>query len=113
MKGNKTPLDRSFLPRRYSSLVALALAAGSVAAQVLPPFPGATNKFPAAASLYVREFHFEGNHAFTSAQLSEVTKPFTDRQLSSGDLEEARRDVSRYYISHGYVNSGAEIPDQD
>lgn len=72
-----------------------------------------TNKLGAAAGLFVRGFQFEGNHAFTTAQLGEVTKSFTGRELSSGDLEQARRNVSLFYVSHGYINSGAIIPDQD
>src|SRR4029077_12499821 len=56
---------------------------------------------------------FEGNSAFSQAELAKVTDPFTNRAITSDDLEEARRAVTVYYINHGYVNSGAVIPDQD
>src|ERR1043166_3384626 len=116
MKGIRTPLHCSFLSKRFSTLLLLAFSTSGLIAQILPPLPAdlnRTNQLPGAVSLFVREFQFEGNHAFTSTELKEVTRPFTNRQLSSGDLEQARRNVSLYYVSHGYLNSGAMIPDQD
>src|SRR5689334_22733423 len=107
MKGNSKPLQRSFLLRRFLTLLSFALSTGFLAAQILPPLPdtlNATNKLPAAAHLFVREFQFEGNHAFTAAELSAVTQSFTNRELSSGDLEQARRNVSLFYVSRGYIN---------
>jgi len=38
--------------------------------------------------------------------------PYTNREITSEELEDARRAVTVYYISHGYINSGAVIPDQ-
>jgi hemolysin activation/secretion protein len=61
----------------------------------------------------VHGFSFEGNHAFSDAELARVTEPFTNRELTSEDLEQVRRAVTLHYVSHGYVNSGAVIPDQD
>lgn len=84
--------------------------------QVLPPPPSGSEKgasLPVDLGIQVREFHFEGNTVFTSSELAEVTKPFTNRKLSAGDLEEARRAVTVFYVERGFVNSGAVIPDQD
>ncbi len=61
----------------------------------------------------MRGFQFEGDHAFSEAELAKVTEPFTNRELSSEEIEQARRAVSLYYVSHGYINSGAIIPDQN
>lgn len=72
-------------------------------AQMLPP----------KGQLFVREYQFDGNTAFSGAELAKVTEPFTNRELKTEELEEARRAVSLHYIRQGYVNSGAVIPDQD
>jgi hemolysin activation/secretion protein len=63
--------------------------------------------------LFVRDFQFEGNHVFTSAELGKVVSSFTNRWLNTENLEEARRAVTVYYVGHNYINSGAVIPDQD
>jgi len=94
-------------------LMAVMLSSAHLAAQILPPPP--TNATPQAAippRLVVKAFRFEGNRAFSSEELAQVTKPFTERELGSEELEQARRAVTLHYVSHGYVNSGAVIPDQ-
>ncbi|MEI6084519.1 MAG: POTRA domain-containing protein, partial [Verrucomicrobiota bacterium] len=90
--------------------LALILFAQVISAQVLPPPPA---KLTMPATLFVREFQFTGNRAFTAADLAKITAPFTNRAITSEDLEDARRAITLHYINHGYVNSGAIIPDQD
>src|SRR5262245_55637742 len=92
------------------ALLALALCFQPATAQVLPPPPAKLTK---PVKVFVREFRFEGNTVFTKAELAKVTESFTNREITSDELEEARRAVTMYYINHGYVNSGAIIPDQD
>jgi len=94
---------------------ALLLASAIVKAQVLPPPPEPARppRLSSATRLLVREFVFEDNHAFTDAELAGVTSSFTNREISTEDLEAARRSVTVFYVNHGYVNSGAVIPDQD
>jgi len=97
-------------------LLALAVSSASLNAQILPPpptRPGQTNELSGETRLFVRGYHFEGNTVFSDAELAKVTEPFTNRELMSGDIEQARRAVSLFYVSHGYINSGAVIPDQD
>ena len=94
-------------------LMAMAMFSTPSGAQILPPPP--TNAAPQTAiplQLVVKGFRFEGNHAFSSQELAQVTKPFTQRELGSVELEQARRTVTLHYVHHGYVNSGAVIPDQ-
>src|SRR5207302_7666660 len=64
-------------------------------------------------SVFIRAFRFRGNTKFTAAQLAAVLKPYTGRQLTSEDLEDARRALTRAYVDRGYINSGAVLPDQD
>jgi hemolysin activation/secretion protein len=98
------------------ALFALALFTTTLSGQVLPPPPArpdTTNKLATLARLFVRGYRFEGNTAFSDAELAKVTEPFTNREISSEEIEQARRAVTVHYINHGYVNSGAVIPDQN
>ena len=94
-------------------LLALGLSSATLGAQVLPPPPARLHQPPAENRLFVRGYHFEGNSAFSDEDLARVTEPFTNREISDQELEEARRAVSLHYITHGYVNSGAVVPDQN
>jgi hemolysin activation/secretion protein len=63
--------------------------------------------------LFVREFKFVGNKVFSQKELATVTASFTNRTITSAELEDARRAVTMHYVTNGYINSGATIPDQD
>jgi hemolysin activation/secretion protein len=91
-------------------LLTLIFITQPIAAQVLPP-PPAGQTMP--LRLQVHEFKFVGNKVFSQSELAKVTAPFTNRSITSGELEDARRAVTLFYVSHGYINSGATIPDQD
>ena len=92
------------------SLLMPALSSRLLPAQVLPPPPA---RLTTPATLFVRSFRFEGNTVFSQAQLATITAPFTNRSITTEELEEARRAVTLYYVNLGYVNSGAVIPDQN
>ena len=101
---------------RVTLLLTAVLSSAGLDAQVLPPIPAAPDQerqLPTATRLFVRAFEFEGNRAFSDAELSQVTATFTNRHIGVEDLELARRAVSVFYVNHGFVNSGALIPDQD
>jgi len=98
------------------TLLAAGLFSGALDAQVLPPppaHPEQGHKLPTEARLFVRGYRFEGNRAFSNAELARLVEPFTGRELDSEEIEQARRSVTLHYINQGYVNSGAVIPDQD
>jgi len=116
MKRNRTPRHGRFFCLRVHTLLLTVFGSATLVAQVLPPppvRPDQTNTLPAATRLFVREYQFEGNTAFTAAELARVTEPFAQREVSSEELQAARRAVSLHYLNHGYVNSGAVIPDQN
>ncbi len=83
--------------------------------QVLPPLP-----LPPALEaeqlplirVFVHDIRVTGNTVFSSEELSEVTRPYENRELTNEDLEALRLDLTLYYVNNGYVNSGAIIPDQ-
>lgn len=87
-------------------LIALAFLASGTAAAVAGPEAEALDR------VRVDRFEFTGNTVFTGQELSEALAGFSGRFISPGELEEARRTVTAYYVDRGYVNSGALIPDQ-
>lgn len=116
MKRNSAPRNCSVHFPRLQALLAGVLVSVTLAAQVLPPPPPRSTRsgvLPTETRLFVRGYRFEGNHAFSDAELSRVMEPFTNRGLDSGEIEQARRAVTLHYIDRGYVNSGAVIPDQN
>src|SRR6185369_7915156 len=113
MKRNRKPRHYGLFSERMRTLLALGLSSATLGAQVLPPPPVRPNqehKLPAEKRLFVRGYRFEGNSAFSEVELEQLTAPFTNREISSEELEAARRAVSLHYLNHGYANSGAVIP---
>ncbi len=83
------------------------------ALEVPPPSRGELEKAVTGPRIMVKEIRLVGNTAFTQQQLSAVTAPYANRELTAEDLEALRLALTYYYINHGYVTSGAVIPDQD
>ena len=87
---------------------------------LLPPIPppedaglGLGLAEGALFDLVVEHWLFEGNTAYTDAELSAVVAPWTDRVLRRADLQAARDALTLHYVQGGYFTSGAVIPDQD
>ena len=80
-------------------------------APVLPPSEEGI-RVPGEVRVFAREFRTVGNTVFSAAELAEVTKPFTNREITFEDLESVRYALTLHYIQHGYINSGAIVPDQ-
>ncbi|HUI06630.1 MAG TPA: POTRA domain-containing protein [Verrucomicrobiae bacterium] len=82
----------------------------------LPPptlSPAKSGELSSGVRVFVREFRFQGNTVFSSMELSTITAPYLNRELTSEQLEEVRRLLTAFYVEFGYVNSGAILPDQD
>ncbi|KJR41676.1 polypeptide-transport-associated domain-containing protein [Candidatus Magnetoovum chiemensis] len=62
--------------------------------------------------IYVRDYVFIGNRAFTREELLELTAEYKNREVSYEELENLRQKITKFYVEKGYVNSGAIIPDQ-
>ena len=69
-------------------------------------------KQPGAVRVFVHDVHVVGNTVFSEAQIDEVTAPYKNRTLMTEDLERLRLALTLLYINHGYLTSGAIIPDQ-
>lgn len=83
----------------------------------LPPVPkppdSDVQKQLGKVRVFVHDIHVVGNTAFTDRQIAEVTEPFRNRTLTTEDLERLRLSLTLLYVNHGYLTSGAIIPDQD
>ena len=100
---------------QLAALTAFGLYSVALQAQILPPpapSPAGSPLLGTDARLFVHGYRFEGNTAFTEAELRKVTEPYQNREIGTGEIEQARRAVSVHYVNHGYINSGAVIPDQ-
>ncbi len=87
----------------------------SPADDALPPLPEINPEqslLSALPKVNVSRFLLEGNQVFTDEELQTVLAKYEGRAITAEELQEARNDLTRYYIDHGYINSGAIIPDQ-
>lgn len=74
--------------------------------------PPEKEKVPYGARTFVKEIRLTGNTVFSNEELKEFISPYENRIVSSSELEDLRVALTRHYIQHGYINSGAVIPDQ-
>jgi len=82
--------------------------------RILPPIPQPHERGRVGSDvrLFVRAYRFTGNTVFTPEQLVEVAAPWTDREITSADIQALRDAVTLLYVRAGYVTSGAVVPDQ-
>jgi hemolysin activation/secretion protein len=79
----------------------------------LPPVkPPEAERAPTILRVMVRKIRITGNTVIPSSELEQIAAPFENRELTNTDLEELRQRLTQHYISRGYINSGAVIPDQ-
>jgi len=103
--GEERPELKEFLPEEEPE-APLALPAIPV-----PP-KEERDRISTGARILVKEFRIVGSTVFPDEELAEVVASYTNRELSTEDLIEARDAITRHYISRGYVSSGAVLPDQ-
>ncbi len=69
--------------------------------------PGIPGSIP--GNITVERFEFEGNTAFTNADLAAVTVPFTRRPITFAELLQVEAIITKRYTDAGFINSGAVI----
>jgi len=82
---------------------------------ILPPvetLPELQPKRAPGLRVMVQTIRVEGSTVLSQEELRQITAPYENRELSTEDLEQLRRELTQTYINKGYVNSGAVIPDQ-
>ncbi len=75
----------------------------------LPQIPEATESNPNHRSFYIRHIFVDGNSVIPEPDLQSLIRPYEQRNVPLNELEGLRQKLTRYYIDHGYVNSGAVI----
>jgi hemolysin activation/secretion protein len=60
-----------------------------------------------------KEFRITGNRIFSTGTLLKVLEKYMGREIDADDIEQARQDLTLFYINKGYLNSGAILPEQD
>ena len=83
---------------------------------ILPPVPPLApeeRELAPGPKLFVHKIIVTGSTVFSEAKIAELTRPFVGRGVTSEELESLRLALTRLYITAGYVNSGAVLPDQD
>lgn len=84
---------------------------------VLPPVPrppdGDLKQPLGQIRVFVHDIHVTGSTVFTDTEIDAVTGPYKGRTLTTDDLERLRLALTLLYVNHGYITSGAIIPDQD
>jgi hemolysin activation/secretion protein len=83
--------------------------------EILPPVEPAPEGVPEKGPVlrvFVRKIQVTGSTVFSQAELDLMTAPYENRQVTTEDLEELRRQITLAYINKGYPNSGAVLPDQ-
>ncbi|MGH7947394.1 MAG: POTRA domain-containing protein, partial [Opitutaceae bacterium] len=76
-------------------------------AQVLPPAPlppeGAIEPGAPPISVFVKGIKVVGSTVFSQDDLAQVTSPYTNRRITSEELEQLRLALSLLYVRNGYV----------
>ena len=115
-RGAHAPHVWILAPRRNLCLaLALVVFVPMVVSQegVLPPLKdlGIVDAVP--AEVVLKGIEFDGNTVFSDAELLELVSNRVGKKVSIEELEAVRKTISKHYIDHRYVNSGAVIEDQD
>ena len=99
------PLKKEFKPPTPVPLPTLPIIP-------VPP-EGEVKKPLGQIQVFAKSIHVTGNTVFSDAELAKVTAPYTNRTLTTEDLERLRLELTLLYVNKGYITSGAIIPDQD
>jgi hemolysin activation/secretion protein len=75
-----------------------------------PPVPESVLDIP--GTIAIEQFEFVGNTVFSPAELNQAIANFTKRPISFAQLVQAANQITKLYVSRGYVTTGAYIPEQ-
>jgi hemolysin activation/secretion protein len=79
---------------------------------ITPPTPKPTPSGENPQTFIVQKFEVTGSTVFSQEDFAKITEPFTKRLISIAELFQLRSEITNFYISKGYITSGAYIPPQ-
>ena len=71
------------------------------------------NRLSNKLSVYVKEYQFYGNTVFSDDELTQITLPYSNREIDAEELIELKDKITSHHVNNGFINSGAILPDQD
>jgi hemolysin activation/secretion protein len=77
----------------------------------LPPVPIIQNQLDNSETIHLQRVVIEGSTVFSAQELSALNKDYENRTVSIAEIEALRQKLTQFYIDHGYINSGAVIPE--
>jgi hemolysin activation/secretion protein len=81
---------------------------------ILPPPPKPSDeRLSTQLQVSIKKVQVTGNTVFSAQELAPIIAPYEGRLLTSDALQALRQALTVHYINHGYINSGAVIPDQE
>ncbi|MCT7973620.1 ShlB/FhaC/HecB family hemolysin secretion/activation protein [Laspinema olomoucense] len=88
-----------------------SLSPGCLSAQQPKTLP-ATTIAAVPETLTVERFELRDNSAISSEELAAITEPYSNRNLTFAELQEAAEAIAQFYQQQGYIGSGAFLPPQ-
>ena len=75
----------------------------------IPPAP----QTPFPGSIPIKGFNIVGNTVFSNEELQQEIAEFTNQNLTFNQVLEAEAKLTQFYVSKGYINSGAVVSAQE
>lgn len=85
-------------------------------AEILPPVestPEELKEKGPVLRVFVTKIQVVGSTVLSQEELRQITAAYEHRDVTTDDLEDVRKMVTMAYVTKGYPNSGAILPDQD
>lgn len=85
-------------------------------AEILPPVeptPEESKEKGLVLRVFVTKIQVVGSTVLSQEELRQITAAYENRDVTTEELEEVRKMVTMAYVTKGYPNSGAILPDQD
>jgi hemolysin activation/secretion protein len=104
------PIPNPIQPRDLSPLLPSPQPSPAAPLELPPPVPSEpAQQLSLPGTITVERFEFEGNTAFSDADLAAIVMPFTRRPITFAELLQVEALITKRYTEDGFINSGAVI----